>query len=166
MCRQYPKKLSRNSANYIKFLTQRIFKEFNTLGNEGVNMIIDRCLQAICMIVSVKQVMDDNYISFEEDLIGLYSLLEHIRKIEFYDHLLHIATEIMKQIPGYSPIYSIIQKYLFNMLNKNEDVLDTYFFGLFYYWAKNGNEWITSQNPDLLYDVFFLNDFQLTESRW
>jgi len=150
---KYPKQLSRNSANYVKFLVLRVLKEFNSLKNIGTNMIIDKCLRAICMIVSVKEVMDEKYISFEEDLVGLFSLLEHIQQMEFFDHFLMIATEIMKQLPGYSPIYSILQKNLFSILNKNEDVIDTYFFGLFYYWAKNGNEWITSQNPNLLYDM-------------
>lgn len=105
----------------------------------------------------MKEVMDEKFTSFEEDLMPLYALLGHIGKIEFYDYLIIIATRIIKQLPRNSPIFTELQKYLFHIFNKNEEVIDEYFFGLFYYWARNGNEFITEENPELLHDVSFLS---------
>ncbi len=151
--RRYPKQLSRFSANYIKFLVQRILREFDMLGHLTTNVAIDECLKAIIMIVSMKEVMDEKFTSFEEDLLPLYALLGHIGKIEFYDKLILIATEIIKQLPQNSQIYPMLQKYLAHIFNKNEEVIDEHFFALFYYWARNGNDFITQENPELLHDM-------------
>ena len=106
------------------------------------------------MTVSFREVMDEGFKSFEPDLIELFGLLDHIHAIEFYDRLVEIAIEIIKMLPINSPIYNIVQKHLFDLLEKDDKTMRL-LFDLFYYWCKNGRYFITTENPSLLQDVNF-----------
>jgi len=104
------------------------------------------------MMVSIREVIDENFKSFEESLIHLFGLLDQIHKIEFHDQLILIATEIIKMIPINTPIFNIIQKHLFDLLQKNDEVMGL-LFDLFYYWCKNGRYIFSEANPALIKDV-------------
>ena len=129
-------------------------QEFNQLVNEGTNQVIGKCLDAIHTILSFKDVIDEYFKSFEEDLGYLFSILDHTDKIEFSDHLLLLATDVIKNYNLNSYIYEPIQKNMAKILHRNDETIDI-FFHLFYYWSINGVRFITEGNPSLIIDVIF-----------
>lgn len=96
--------------------------------------------------------MEEAFVACEDDLQSLFVLLDIIQKIEFEDELLAIATQIIKNTNINSPIYSIIQKNLTSILNKNDKIIDN-LFELFHYWCLEGYKFIIEENEELLSDV-------------
>lgn len=102
--------------------------------------------------MSYREIVDESFKSFEEDLEKLFCLLDQNLALNFEEDLFSIATEIAKNSNFNSIIYAPIQRNLLRVLHRADDTIDI-FFDLFYYWSTNGKGFISQENLGLLKEV-------------
>jgi len=103
-------------------------------------------------MVATKDIIDEGFIAFEDDLQNLFVLLDRIDKIEFENYLLDITTEIAKNVSINTTIFEIVERNLIRILQKNDNVIDNVF-DLFYHWCYNGCVFISTEAESLLKEV-------------
>lgn len=116
--------------------------------------MIVKCLGAIENLLSCQDIIDECFMAAEDELQNIFTLLDVLQNIEFENELISIATQIAKNTTINTPIFSIIQRNLKAIYEKNEKCLSN-LFDLFYYWCLNGYNFINTENESLLYDVIF-----------
>lgn len=122
------------------------------LDSTRTNLVIQKCLEAIRNMVATKDIIDEGFIAFEDDLQNLFVLLDRIDKIEFENYLLDITTEIAKNVSINTTIFEIVERNLIRILQKNDNVIDNVF-DLFYHWCYNGCVFISTEAESLLKEV-------------
>ena len=103
-------------------------------------------------MVASQDVMDSQFVKFEDDLQDLFTLLDAKYKIDFDDGLIAIATEVARNVSINTALFQIVKRNMTKVLENNNYCFDL-FFELFEYWCKNGHHFILTEDPELLIEM-------------
>lgn len=120
--------------------------------NTRTNLVITKCLDTIRSMTASGDVMDAQYVQFEDDLQDLFTLLDVKHRIDFDDGLISIATEVAKKVTINTALFQIVKRNMVKVLENNNYRFDM-FFELFENWCGNGRHFILKEDPELLVEV-------------
>jgi len=140
-------------AEIIKRLCSRTWNEFQSLTEtKRTNLVITKCLETIRSMTASQDIMDAQFVQFEDDLQDLFTLLDAKHRIDFDDGLLSIVTEVAKNVSLNTAVFQIVKRNMVKVLENNNYRFDL-FFELFEYWCINGHKFILEEDPELLVEM-------------
>jgi len=151
--RDYEELSFQYGAEIIKRLCSRTWNEFQSLTEtKRTNLVITKCLETIRSMAASQDIMDAQFVQFEDDLQDLFTLLDAKHRIDFDDGLLSIATEVAKNVSLNTAVFQIVKRNMVKVLENNNYRFDL-FFELFEYWCINGHKFILEEDPELLIEM-------------